>query len=76
MQNVKNKKTLENTEEAINMDNAGKLATYGKQYENTTQYVLDTTMRKQWTAKTNRLWFLCGNRVKIHTKLSIRIFIS
>jgi hypothetical protein len=24
------------------MDNAGKLATYGKQYENTTQYVLDT----------------------------------
>ena len=29
------------------MDNAGKLATYGKQYENTTQYVLDTTIRKQ-----------------------------
>ena len=69
------------------MDNAGKLATYGKQYENTTQYVLDTTIRKQtqirhkpphkqWKAKTNRLWFLCGNRVKIHTKLSIRIFIS
>jgi hypothetical protein len=34
------------------MDNPGKLATYGKQDEekqskNTTQYVLDTTVRKQ-----------------------------
>ena len=43
--------TLENTEGAIKMDNQGKLATYDtqdedKQSENTTQYVLDTTIRQ------------------------------
>jgi hypothetical protein len=40
------------TEGAIKKDNSEKLATYGsqdedKQNKNTTQYVLDTTMRKQ-----------------------------
>jgi hypothetical protein len=43
---------LENTEVAIKMDNQEKLTTYDtqdedKHSENTTQYVLDTTMRKQ-----------------------------
>jgi len=40
---------LENTEGAIKMDNPEKLVTQGeeKQNLNTTQYVLDTTMRKQ-----------------------------
>ena len=44
---------LENTEGSIKkMDNPEKLATYGTQDEenqnkNTTQYVLDTTIRKQ-----------------------------
>ena len=43
---------LENTEGAIKMDNPEKLPTYGtqdedKQSKNTTQYVLDTTIRKQ-----------------------------
>ena len=43
---------LENTEGAIKKDNPEKLVTQGtqdeeKQNKNTTQYVLDTTMRKQ-----------------------------
>ena len=44
--------TLQNTEVTIKMDNPEKLATQstqdeGKQSKNTTQYALDTTMRKQ-----------------------------
>ena len=44
--------TLENAEGAIKMDNPEKPETYhtqdeDKQSENTTQYVLDTTMRKR-----------------------------
>jgi hypothetical protein len=44
--------TLENTDGQSKMDNPEKLATYGrqddeKQSKNTTQYVLDTTVRTQ-----------------------------
>jgi hypothetical protein len=40
------------------MDNPEKLATWGTQYEgNTTQYVLDITMRKQ-TENVNKTWTL------------------
>ena len=53
------KKTLENTEGQIKMDNPEKLLTQGteeeektKQKHNTTQYVLDTTNRKQTLNKT------------------------
>ena len=49
---VANRKTLANTEGAIKMDNIEKLTTQGtqdedKQKKNTTQYVLDTTIRRQ-----------------------------
>ena len=70
---------LENTEGAIKMDNPEKLATYDRQSEEnkiTTQYVLDTTLRKQTqirstrdepsykqpVVKTNLTSFLCENR--------------
>ena len=67
------------------MNNLEKLATYGtqdkeKQTKNITQYVLDSTMRKQTQitsirrepsykleVKTNRSSFLCGNHNGHHT---------
>ena len=44
-----------------------------KQNKNTTQYMLDTTIRKQLEVKTNRTSFLCGNRNGHHkTRVSLR----